>query len=213
MVRSRKKQCSVLIFAALCNVIAARRLYTSNLRNYHWICPICMAKATRRVVLESSFVNKTLTLLQLCLGANEVGERGANEVPKFILPTEPPPPPPAPTEPPAPTQRPAQPAPSSLAAVPPPAPAPHAGICSVHVSMYAQDSKIYSYVLQNKKCWHAGSCIYTQTNMHTQANCENANTRELEVEKEQSVEHNTNMIYINYKSKCKKSPKYRGHAD
>ena len=30
-------------FAALCNVIAARRLYTSNLRNYHWICPICMA--------------------------------------------------------------------------------------------------------------------------------------------------------------------------
>ena len=33
--------------------------------------------------------------MQLCLGANEVGERGANEVPKFILPTEPPPPPPA----------------------------------------------------------------------------------------------------------------------
>ena len=53
-----------------------------------------------------------------------------------------------------------QPAPASLAAVPPPAPAPHAGICSVHVSMYAQDSKIYSYILQNK-CWHAGSCIYT----------------------------------------------------
>ena len=47
---------------------------------------------------------------------------------------------------PAPTQRPAQPAPSSLAAVPPPAPAPHAGICSVQISMNAQDSKIYSYV-------------------------------------------------------------------
>ena len=31
-------------------------------------------------------------ILQLCLGANEVGERGANEVPKFIPPTEPPPP-------------------------------------------------------------------------------------------------------------------------
>ena len=61
-----------------------------------------------------------------------------------------------------PTQRPA---PSTIvssrAAVPPPAPAPHAGICSVHVSMYAQDSKTYSYVLRNKKCWHAGSCIYT----------------------------------------------------
>ena len=31
--------------------------------------------------------------------------------------------------------------------------------------------------------------------MHTQANCENSNTRELEVEKEQSIAHNTNMIY------------------
>ena len=66
-----------------------------------------------------------------------------------------------PAQPSAPTQRPAQPAPASLAAVPPPAPAPHAGICSAHVSMYAQDSKIYSYILQNKKCWHAGSWIFT----------------------------------------------------
>ena len=32
--------------------------------------------------------------------------------------------------------------------------------------------------------------------MHTQANCENANTRELEVEKEQSIAHNTNMNMI-----------------
>ena len=56
-----------------------------------------------------------------------------------------------PAQPSAPTQRPAQPAPASLAAVPPPAPGPHAGICSVHVSMYAQDSKFYSYILQNKK--------------------------------------------------------------
>ena len=31
--------------------------------------------------------------------------------------------------------------------------------------------------------------------MHTQANCENANARELEVEEEQSIAHNTNMIY------------------
>jgi len=36
----------------------------------------------------------------------------------------------------------------------------------------------------------------TQTNMHTQANCENPNTRELEVEKEQSIAHNTNMNMI-----------------
>ena len=53
-----------------------------------------------------------------------------------------------PAQPSAPTQRPA---PASLAAVPPPAPAPHAGICSVHVSMYGQDSKIYSYIPQNKE--------------------------------------------------------------
>ena len=31
--------------------------------------------------------------------------------------------------------------------------------------------------------------------MHTQANWENVNTRELEVEKEQSIAHNTYMIY------------------
>ena len=31
--------------------------------------------------------------------------------------------------------------------------------------------------------------------MPPQANCENANTRELEVEKEQSIAHNTIMIY------------------
>ena len=188
--------------------------------------------------------------MQLCLGANEVGERGANEVPKFIPPTEPPPPPPAPAAPtePAPppparttrtttstmansssttsstgtnntstmttpaqlsarTQRPAQPAPASLAAVPPPAPAPHAGICSVHVSLYAQDSETYSYIQQRKNVgtqvlvsthvWNAYSCWIhsTQTNMYTQANCENANTRELEVEKEKKIAHDTNMIY------------------
>ena len=93
----------------------------------------------------------------------------------------------------------AQPAPAPPAAVPPPAPAPHAGICSVHVSMYAQDSKIYSYILQSKKKL-ARRFLYphvfemrtavrysTQTNMHTQANCENANTRALEVEKEQRL--------------------------
>ena len=56
---------------------------------------------------------------------------------------------------------PGPPAPWTPAAVPPPAPAPHAGICSVHVSMYAQDSKIYSYVLQNKKMLARSSCIYT----------------------------------------------------
>ena len=31
--------------------------------------------------------------------------------------------------------------------------------------------------------------------MHTQAKCENVNTRELEVEKEQSIARNTEMIY------------------
>ena len=39
-------------FAALCNVIAARRLYTSNLRNYHWICPICMAGQQEELCLS-----------------------------------------------------------------------------------------------------------------------------------------------------------------
>ena len=202
--------------------------------------------------------------MQLCLGANEVGERGANEVPKFILsyqqshhhpyqhqqhqpaPTEPPargpaPPPPArttrtttstmansssttsstgtnntstmttPAQPSAPTQRPAQPAPASLAAVPPPAPAPHAGICSVHVSMYAQDSKIYSYILQNKKMLarrflnlhmfamltavrytaHKQICIHKQiARMQTLENW-----KWKRMEKEQSIAHNTNMTW------------------
>jgi len=54
-----------------------------------------------------------------------------------------------PAQPSAPTQRPAQPAPASLAAVPPPAP--HTGIYSVHINIYMQNSKIYSYILQNKK--------------------------------------------------------------
>ena len=72
---------------------------------FAWICLICMAGQQQALCLS-------LTLLQLCLGANEVGERGANEVPKFILPTEPPPPPPPPapaaqTEPPAPARGPA----------------------------------------------------------------------------------------------------------
>ena len=82
-----------------------------------------------------------------------------------------------PAQPSAPTQRPAQPAPAPPAAVPPPAPAPHAGICSVHVSMYAQDSKIYSYILQSKKnvgtqvlvstrVWNAYSCSIQHTNKH-----------------------------------------------
>ena len=52
----------------------------------------------------------------------------------------------------------------------------------------------------------------TQTNMHTQANCENANTRALEVEKEQRL-RTTLIWYMHYKSKSKKSPKYCGHAD
>ena len=89
----------------------------------------------------------------------------------------------------------------------PPAPAPHAGICSVHVSLYAQDSETYSYIQQRKNVgtqvlvsthvWNAYSCWIhsTQTNMYTQANCENANTRELEVEKEKKIAHDTNMIY------------------
>ena len=82
-----------------------------------------------------------------------------------------------PAQPSAPTQRPAQPAPAPPAAVPPPAPAPHAGICSVHVSMYAQDSKIYSYILRSKKnvgtqvlvstrVWNAYSCSIQHTNKH-----------------------------------------------
>ena len=44
MVRSRKKQCSVSIF---CCTLQCNRgtgtIYNSNLRNYPWICPICMA--------------------------------------------------------------------------------------------------------------------------------------------------------------------------
>ena len=129
-----------------------------------------------------------------------------------------------PAQPSAPTQRPAQPAPASLAAVPPPAPAPHAGICSVHVSMYAQDSKIYSYILQNKKCWHAGSCIFTcyemltavrytahkQTCIHKQI--ARMQTLENWKWKRNKVLRTTLIWYMNYKSKCKKSPKYCGHA-
>ena len=65
--------------------------------------------------------------------------------------------------------------------------------------MYAQDSKIYSYILQSKKMlarrflyphvfeMHTAVRYSTQTNMHTQANCENANTRALEAEKEQRL--------------------------
>ena len=128
-----------------------------------------------------------------------------------------------PAQPSALTQRPAQPAPAPPAAVPPPAPAPHAGIYSVHVSMYAQDSKIYSYILQSKKnvgtqvlvstrVWNAYRCSIQHINMHTQANCENANTRALEVEKEQRL-RTTLIWYMHYKSKSKKSPKYCGHAD
>ena len=130
-----------------------------------------------------------------------------------------------PAQPSAPTQRPAQPAPASLAAVPPPAPAPHAGICSVHVSMYGQDSKIYSYIPQNKEMLahrflhlhmfemltavrytaHKQTCIHKQiARMQTLENCK---------WKRNKVLRTTLLWYMNYKSICKKSPKYCGHAD
>ena len=129
-----------------------------------------------------------------------------------------------PAQPSSPTQRPAQPAPSSLAAVPPPAPASHAGICSVHVSIYAQDSKFYSYALQNQKklarrflylhmfemlplvryTAHKQICIHKQiARMQALENWKWKRNKAL-----QSIAHNTNMIYIymNFKSICKKSP-------
>ena len=130
-----------------------------------------------------------------------------------------------PAQPSAPTQTPAQPAPASLAAVPPPAPAPQAGIFSVHVSMYAQDSKFYSYILQSKKLLarrflylymfemrtavrytaHKQTCIHKQiARMQTLENWKWNRNKALRT---------TLIWYMNYKSICKKSPKYCGHAD